>query len=171
MDVSLRDFADADLPSFRGWTSNDELKQHMSRFAPHSFSSAGLVDVLTNWHVILVDGRDVGCVWIERDVANESVADIGIFLAADADRGHGVGRRALKLAIAAASERWRLRMIRLRVRVRNVRAIACYVTCGFELSSRGEKIVAGEKISIYEMIYRLEEMDNQQPTPTSTSRP
>ena len=157
MNVSLREFSPRDLLMLDAWAASGDLKRFMSRTAPRSFADGRLSDELTSCHVIVADRRDVGCVWLERCVADESVADLGIFLAGAVDRGRGVGRRALELAQSVAAERWRLQKVRLRVRETNDRAIACYLAAGFKPVGRGEKIVAGEQICFVEMERRLKE--------------
>jgi predicted GNAT family N-acyltransferase len=156
MTVSLRNFSAADLSMLGTWTTSGDLSQFMSRTAPGSLAVGRLTDDLTSWHVIVAEGREVGCVWLERSAADETVATLGIFLAGAADRGRGIGRRAIELAQRAASERWVLQTVRLRVREANARAIACYRAAGFEPVGRTEKIVANERIGIVEMAHRLQ---------------
>ncbi len=161
MNISLRAFSTPDLPMLASWVANGDLSQFMSRWAPHSSVDGRFNGELTRWWVIVADGRDAGCVWLERSGPDETVADLGIFLAEAADRGHGIGRRALQLAQEAAAAPWHLQTVRLRVREANARALACYHAAGFETINRGEKIVAGERIRILEMARHLNRQTKQ----------
>ena len=157
MNVSLRDFLPEDIPMHAGWVAGGDLGQFMSRRAPRSFAAGRWNAELTCWQVIVADGRDVGCVWLELSAPDERVADLGIFLGPAEVRGHGIGGQAIELAQRVAAERWGLETVRLRVREGNLRAIACYLAAGFVPTGRGEKIVAGERIYIVDMEHNWNE--------------
>jgi len=96
------------------------------------------------WHAILLGGLTIGTLWIEREHEDEDVADLGILIGVPANRGRGIGKKAIHLAEQDAIEAWSLRKLRLRVRSSNIRAIRCYKQCGYVESGRSMKSMADE---------------------------
>jgi RimJ/RimL family protein N-acetyltransferase len=139
------------------WSVRGDAKNFMSRYAPRSLNGQFWSHDLSCWRMIVVDERDVGTVWLEKQALGDLVADLGILIGVDEYRGRGVGREALRL-IQEESTEWHLTTIRLRVRESNVRAIRCYEAAGYSVTDASEKsLVDGHKIRVLEMTKTLTE--------------
>lgn len=153
IEVSLRDFGEADRPRLDEWARRIDSTTYMSRYAP----KAG--ECLL-WCVIEAHGTDVGTVWLERAAASDE-ANLGILLGDPCLFGQGIGKRAIDLAIAKACSLVPLRVIRLHVRDDNARAIACYEHCGFRVVGSGTREAGGRRYGFFGMEKRL---DNESAT-------
>jgi RimJ/RimL family protein N-acetyltransferase len=104
------------------------------------------------WYVIVVDGEDVGTIWLERSGQQDAVATLGVFIGRRGRLGIGIGRQVIPLAIQRARKALEFETVQLHVRTANVRAIACYEKCGFEVVDQGSKVGAeGEEIDYLKM--------------------
>lgn len=115
-----------------------DLAQYQSRMEPARGAP------LLCWCYICCDCRIVGSIWME--LTQEGRPLLGIFIADEAYRGKGVGRRAILLAL----EKTRVQECFLHVRGSNLRAIRCYHRAGFSDVRRYEK---ENGIAVIEMKY------------------
>ncbi|RYD27789.1 MAG: GNAT family N-acetyltransferase [Verrucomicrobiaceae bacterium] len=146
MKATLRPFLTTDLPTLERWATTGDLPSYMGRWKPRSSSAQVL------WWVILMDGREAGTIWLEKDKPADNIATLGILIGDPVMRGLGLGRSAIVLATEEAARQWQLQAIRLRVRLNNGRAICCYESLGFRETSRTERTLAsGETIPVMKM--------------------
>jgi RimJ/RimL family protein N-acetyltransferase len=89
---------------------------------------------------IMQDGELVGRLTLRNIDLERRSARLGIYLA-PGKYGQGLGTRAIRMAQEDWSE------LRLDVHYRNLRAVSCYLRCGFKLHS-----VVGDKL---EMVWRI----------------
>lgn len=108
---------------------------------------------------ILLDGRHVGNVVIEKMDADSPKARLSVYIGDAADRGHGIGATGLYLAMAQAFEQLYLNKIYLTVDCCNAAAIRTYSRLGFiqEGSLRKEfPMTGGYGTALYMGILRPE---------------
>ena len=105
--------------------------------------------------MIIVDGLNVGTIWMERDSTEDRACDLGLWIADPGARGHGVGAAAIHLAEAEAIASWDIDSIRLRVRRSNVRAISCYRRSGYRIFATTTKEVDGIAVTVHHMERQL----------------
>lgn len=150
--VSLRPVSPGDLATIDGWAAaiGAEAPSRTRPFAAGADRhdpASGLF-----WNVVVVDGREVGTVWIER-LGGRPEARLGVFLGDPADFGRGLGRSALRLAVAEFREAYPGDLLSLHVRESNARAIACYRAVGFETVDTGSKVLpSGERVAFHTMV-------------------
>jgi RimJ/RimL family protein N-acetyltransferase len=139
MKVALRSFQPADLHFLEEWRSGIRAEQYMERLSPNAFDISGFegwgIDYV--WYVIVADGLDAGCVWVENKKNHRNIGILGIVIGSEAALGRGIGRSAIALAVQQAREVMGYDVIRLHVRQTNARAIACYERCGFLVTGEG----------------------------------
>ena len=139
-----------DLDLLPVWSNAIGLDRYMSRCRPRDELATGHNPVKgLFWFVIVVDGFDVGTIWLEPGIhSNQAV--LGIFIGREDLLGQGLGARAIFLAIAAF---WKFHptgaQVVLNVREANVRAIACYKSCGFQpISTTRKDLPSGKRIPV-----------------------
>jgi len=138
MDVTLREFQEADIARLDAWAKHIGSEVFMSRFRPRNLAvvahnpEQGIL-----WFVIQFSGRDVGTIWLESVGSDQAV--LGILLGEESIFGLGVGQKAINLALEKARQLGRFRTVLLNVRENNTRAIACYQKCGFHVVASGVK--------------------------------
>jgi RimJ/RimL family protein N-acetyltransferase len=81
--------------------------------------------------IIVVDGVDVGTIWLENERREPLIAILGVLIGHVALFGRGIGQRSIRAVVAQALRMNQGMTIRLNVRMNNIRAIACYRKCGF----------------------------------------
>lgn len=64
-----------------------DLSQYQSRIYPNE-------EKLLEWYYIVLDGRNIGSVWLEAD-ENPHCAWLGIFIGENGCRGRGIGREVI----------------------------------------------------------------------------
>lgn len=153
MAISLRQFKTEDLAVYEHWCAEIDANQYMSRFCPRAFNGRDVTDTsLYEWYVIMVDGEDVGTVWLERNGLYDTVVTLGILIGKRVLLGTGIGREAIPLAIEQARKTLFFESVQLNVRRTNARAIACYKHCGFQVVDQRSKVgTDGEKIEYLKM--------------------
>jgi RimJ/RimL family protein N-acetyltransferase len=153
MIVSLRRFKTKDLQVYEDWRVEIDANQYMSRFCPRAFNGKDVTDTgLYEWYVIMVDGEDVGTVWLEKNGLQDPVATLGILIGKRVRLGTGIGRKVIPLAIEQAHKVLSFEAVQLNVRKANARAIGCYKHCGFQVVDQGSKVgTDGEKIEYLKM--------------------
>ena len=149
MKVSLRKFTFKDLVPYQNWRDEIDARQYMSQFYPKAFNGRDTDHPkLYVWHVIVVDGVDVGTIWLEKNHPNDNVANLGILIGRQDKFGQGIGTKSIPLAIEQSQWALAFKSVELNVRKTNARAIACYKNCGFTIVSEEQKVnKEGEKIS------------------------
>ena len=120
----------------------------MSRIIPKCFNENNFDNnEYFDWFVIVNDGVDVGCIWLEKEQLEENFVQLGIILGNEELFNKGIGRKAIEQAIRESKLVVHAPKIRLNVRKNNIRAQACYTACGFNIINQDVKINdLGEKI-------------------------
>ncbi len=157
MKISLRKFTFKDLLAYENWRDEINTRQYMSQFVPKAFNGRDTDNAtLYVWYVIVVDGVDVGTIWLEKDHPKDNVATLGILIGRQDKLGQGIGTKAIPLAIKQSQRALAFKSVELNVRKTNVRAIACYKHCGFSIVGEGQKVnKEKEKIPFFKMAFSL----------------
>ena len=157
MKVSLRKFSFEDLVVYENWRDEIDARQYMSQFYPKAFNGKDTDNpTLYVWYVIVVDGVEVGTIWLEKDHPKDNVATLVILMGRQDKLGRGIGTRAIPLAIKQSQKALAFKSVQLSVRKTNVRAIACYKHCGFTIVGEGQKVnKEDEEISFFKMGFPL----------------
>jgi RimJ/RimL family protein N-acetyltransferase len=157
MKVSLRKFTFKDLVPYQNWRDEIDARQYMSQFYPKAFNGRDTDNpTLYVWYVIVVDGVDVGTIWLEKDHPKDNLASLGILIGRQDKFGQGIGTKAIPLAIKQSQWALAFKSVELNVRKTNVRAIACYKHCGFTIVGEAQKVnKEKEKISFFKMGFTL----------------
>lgn len=130
------------------------LKEYLSRIQPYGaeefeqMAQAGLL----LWDYILLDGKPIGSVWLEKGSKDAESAVLGVFIADESCRGKHIGEEAVRLICRDGAEKLGATSIELHVRPRNIRAIRCYRKCGFEETGR---FVKPNGVEVIQMIRKL----------------
>ena len=112
----------------------------MSRIFPKRFNEDNFENsVYFNWFVIVKDGTDVGCIWLEKENVDDNFIQLGIIVGNKKHFSKGIGRKAIEKIIRESDLVYHSQSIRLNVRKGNIRAQACYNACGFKTISQGVK--------------------------------
>jgi RimJ/RimL family protein N-acetyltransferase len=125
----------------------------MSRIFPKRFDGY-MVDNedYFNWYVIVCNGDDVGSVWLEKENIEENFVQLGIIIGHEDLFGKGIGRKAIGLVMQESKLFIHSPKVRLNVRQSNIRAQACYSSCGFRVVRKGIKTNShGERIEFLTM--------------------
>jgi RimJ/RimL family protein N-acetyltransferase len=156
MNITFRQFRTDDLLLYENWRNDINAQHHMSNFYPPQFN--GEIVTSSNlyvWYVFLVDGADVGTIWLEKENLHDSVVSLGIMIGHPDKLGIGLGQQVIPLAIELAHAELRFEGVQLSVRKTNSRAIGCYKACGFRIIAEGTYINRkGEEITFFEMYMR-----------------
>lgn len=155
MRISLRAFVAEDIQLIQQWIHTGNLSYFMSRWSPHDFIDGSWPKDLVRWHTIILEGREIGTVWMERDSSTSKTCDLGILIGDPAFRGHGAGSQAILLAELDAAAHWGADLVRLRVRASNSRAIRCYQKAGYLLSGVTQKDIDGVMMEVMHMEHSL----------------
>lgn len=156
--IMLREYKKEDFPSIRKWVNDPEVVQYLSDIFlfPHTenMTEAFLNSVLMgnekdSAHFIIADkttAEYLGQVDLISIDWKNRVAEIGIVIGAEENRGRGVGTEALKLLQTFVFESLNLNRLEIKVRDFNDRAIRCYLKSGFLEEGRFRKnfFVQGE---------------------------
>src|SRR5262245_31643668 len=139
MDVTLREFQEADIARLEAWAKHIGSEVFMSRYRPRNPSiTAHSPEQGILWFVIQFSRRDVGTIWLESDTGSDQ-AVLGILLGEESIFGLGIGQKAINLALEKARQLGQFRTVLLNVRENNTRAITCYKKCGFHTVASGVK--------------------------------
>jgi RimJ/RimL family protein N-acetyltransferase len=160
MNLSLRSFTSNDIGTCEQWARDIAAEQFQSRHHPRSFNGKDFYSnkVLWSWYIIIVDGEEVGTVWLEKNTITDEVAILGVMLSQKDKFGKGIGREAILQAIKQARNQLGYLSVELNVRKDNIRAIACYQHCGFIIIREGIKISKdGKEIPYLTMRLDLDE--------------
>ncbi len=157
MPLTLRPFTLQDISRHQQWCQAIHAEQYMSRSAPRLFYEEGIVaSPLFAWTIILVDDMETGTIWLEKDQQKEETVTLGILLGEPTQFGQGIGQQAIPLSIQQAAKQLSFDRVTLNVRQSNLRAIACYQKCGFQIVNEGSKVIsAQESIPFYKMLLYL----------------
>ena len=144
--VALRAFTQADQAALERWALDTRASHYMARTQP---SRKALL-----WQVIVVDGRDIGTIWVES-CDHPAHASLGVLLGDTALMGQGIGRRAIQLALDQLAADHCLLAVTLNVRSTNMRAVKCYLACGFRVCDRFVRTSATDSYEVLRMIKDL----------------
>jgi RimJ/RimL family protein N-acetyltransferase len=132
MNIIFRQFRTDDLIIYENWRNEINAQHYMSNFYPHVFNGEIITDSnLCVWCVIVLDGAEVGTIWLEKENLHDSLVSLGIIIGHPDKLEIGIGQRVIPLAIELAHTKLRFEEIRLYVRKTNSRAIACYKAVSF----------------------------------------
>jgi RimJ/RimL family protein N-acetyltransferase len=147
------------------WTSDDEIRDGLglraasTREGTELWIARALADDTTRAFAIHDGGAHVGMVVLDRIDRHVGTARLHIYVGAPEVRGRGIGRAATKLAVERAFGELGLHKVWLTVHARNARAIAAYVSAGFQVEGvlRDEFLLRGERVAaLYMGILRSE---------------
>nr|WP_314877224.1 GNAT family N-acetyltransferase [uncultured Pseudomonas sp.] len=144
--VSLRAFTLADHAALERWATDTRASTYMARTQPSR-------KVLL-WQVIVVDGRGIGTIWVESS-DHPAHASLGVLLGDTALMGQGIGRRAIQLTLDQLDVYHWLLAVTLNVRSTNMRAVKCYLGCGFRVCDR---FVRTSDTGSYEVIRMIKDL-------------
>lgn len=96
--------------------------------------------------IIEVDGQPVGEIRLHSLDEQDQRARLALGMFGEQHLGKGIGRKAIRLALDYAFDIMMLHRVDLRVLAFNVRAIRCYLACGFvhEGTERDSARISGE---------------------------
>ncbi len=144
MSVEIRKIDENDTMNIVKWRNNPKVLCHfidqreLSYDAHASWMQNYVNTGKVSQFIIVVDGQDVGSVFIRDIDHDKKIGEYGIFIGEDNFRGLGVGSKASRLILEYAFNSLGLNTIFLRVVESNVRAIKSYLNLGFKLSDRKE---------------------------------
>lgn len=155
MKLSLRRFEENDLAQLHGWSNAVGSYKYMQKVTPLNYESPedlerwGMEYV---WYAILLEGRAIGGVWVDRRRPGDTTGILGIIIGRPDVLGRGIGRRAIGMAIEKAVDILKVTRIRLTVRQANERAVRSYRSVGFEISGEGTTALSdGTSVPFYRM--------------------
>lgn len=151
--ISLRSFKRKDLDNLRTLSKEIDASRYMSRIYPKCFNEKKFDNSeYFDWFVIVNDGNDVGCIWFEKENIEDKFVQLGIIIWNEELFSKGIGRKAIEQALRESKFIVQSQKVRLNVRKNNIRAQACYTSCGFSIISQDVKINdQGEKIEFLTM--------------------
>lgn len=141
--IMLREYQKEDFPQMRKWVNDPEVVQYLSDIFlfPHTennteafLNSVLLGNEKDNAHFIIADKTtetylgQVDLIYIDW---KNRVAEIGIVIGSEENRGRGIGTEALKILQSFVFESLNLNRLEIKVRDFNARAIRCYLKSGF----------------------------------------
>jgi RimJ/RimL family protein N-acetyltransferase len=137
------------------WTSDDAIRDGLglrtasTREGTEQWIARALVDDTICAFAIHDGDAHVGMVVLDRIDHQVGTARLHIYVGVPEARGRGIGRGATKLAVARAFGELGLHKVWLTVHARNVRAIATYVSVGFQVEGvlRDEFLLRGERVA------------------------
>lgn len=135
MDIKLISFQQEHLRYIEYWEKEGEIFNYLSHGRPHYLrDNDPVAEELTKLYMVKIDGRLVGCAWLEEIDLEKEQAKLGIYLGEARYRGKGIGQYTVNLVLYKAFHELNLEKVLLRVREKNTRAINCYKKCGFKIS-------------------------------------
>ena len=140
----LREYQSEDFASIRTWVNDAQVTRYLStRFwAPQTtvdtqeFLSRMMQSSHNAFNYVIADaqdGRYIGQLDMFRVDWRLRQGEIGMVIAQEGDRGHGLGTEALQLLTRFAFDTLGLERIELEVHMDNASAIRCYEKAGFVL--------------------------------------
>jgi RimJ/RimL family protein N-acetyltransferase len=136
MQIQLRTASPGDIPAIETWAQAIDAERLMSRYLPDQAQAV-------RWDIVIVDGNEVGTIWMERKIGLPQVVFLGILIGQPELLGKGIGHAVISKVIADVRAIEDRISIRLNVRATNTRAIACYRKCGFVQIALGHKVGSG----------------------------
>lgn len=141
--IMLREYHKEDFTQMRKWVNDPEVVQYLSDIFlfPHTEN-----DTEAFLNSVLLGNENDSARFIIADKTTEAylgqvdlifidwknrVAEIGIVIGAEENRGRGVGTEALKLLQTFVFKSLNLNRLEIKVRDFNARAIRCYLKSGF----------------------------------------
>lgn len=154
MDIKLINFQREHLRYIEYWEKEGDIYNYLSHGRPHYLRDndpAG--EEQTKLYMLKIDGRLVGCAWLEEIDPVKSSAKLGIYLGEARFRGRGLGQYSVNLILYKAFQELNMEKVFLRVREKNTRAINCYKKCGFKITRElpVREFPNGSSESAYEM--------------------
>ena len=138
--ILLRPFKKEDLDNLRIWSKNIDARRYMSRVFPKCFNENNFDNSeFFDWFVIVNDGIDVGCIWLEKEHIDDNFVQLGIIIGNEELFSKGIGREAIEQVLRKSKIIIHSQKVRLNVRKNNIRAQACYTACGFSIISQDVK--------------------------------
>ncbi len=140
--LTLRHLTASDADRMVAWLSRPDVREDVGvrRAASREFTLSWIAsatdDAGFRARAIELDGVHVGNVVLDRIDAEAGTARLSIYVGDSADRGSGVGTRAVRAMLAQAFDALGLRKVILTVHAENARAIRAYERAGFVREGR-----------------------------------
>ncbi len=153
MNIGLRKFQQSDECLLANWARKINAPQYMSHIRP-AISESFIENRNSKlaWYIIQKDGMDIGTVWVENLNKEPDTIKLGILLGDEQEFGKGVGKQAISLAIESTRKVIEFNKVILHVRSSNLRAIRCYLACGFAIVAEYDNTNAkGQSIRAFRM--------------------
>ncbi len=140
--VTLRPYAEADIPYLMKWVNDQEIRKFIARSMPASEKTErewldrihkeerDLVALIIQVNGIPIGNIGLGINWIER------IGTVGILIGEKEYWGNGFGTDASMTLIEYAFNTLNLRKIEWMAKAFNKRSIACALGCGFKIEGR-----------------------------------
>lgn len=147
MEITLEKISEDNRAEYSNFEIKTDLSNYQSRIRPKED-----IDIV-GWYYIIFENKPIGSIWLEKKTG-DSFAVLGIFIADESYRGRGFGKQAIKRIIELEQPLMDIAEVRLHVRMSNLRAAACYKSCGFYKFDRYEKSDGVSVISMKKTIRR-----------------
>lgn len=145
--VTLAPFERTDLAASLAWVNDPELARFVDRVAPvtefehQRWYEALVVRPDAVVFAIRLGGETVGVCGLREVHERHRSAALWIYVGPPAQRGRGVGRRAVTLLCEHAFRRMNLNRVGLHVAAYNTRAVRTYEACGFREEGREREAI------------------------------
>jgi len=151
MGITLEKITKENRAEYRQFEIKTDLQNYQSRIYPQED-----MDVI-GWYYIIFENKPVGSIWLEKKTG-DSFAVLGVFIADKSYRNRGFGKQAIKRIIELEQRHMDIAEVYLHVRMHNLRAIACYKSCGFHEFERYERSDGIPVISMKKTIQETEKI-------------
>ena len=142
--IMLREYRAEDIRAIRSWVNDAETTRYLStRFWPaqtsvdsEEFLSRMLQSSHNAYNFVIADAKDeryIGQLDLFRLDWRLRLGELGMVIADQSERGHGIGPEALRLLQTFAFRTLGLERLELEVHMDNAPALACYRKAGFTL--------------------------------------
>lgn len=155
-DVTLGDLNLDHAPNMYRWMCDPAVSQNLGLRSEPSLEKTrvwiehALQDPCTRPFAILLKGRHVGNVVLDRIDSYLSTARLSVYIGEASARKSGIGQTGIYLALSEGFHAMRLHKIWLTVHANNLAAIRTYCRCGFVLEGilRDEFWLEGKRVGV-----------------------
>ena len=151
MELVFEPVSPDDVEGMDKWLSQFDLAEFMTGWVPRTVRAGNWRPELCRWDVIVIEGRRVGAVWIERERVGDRTADLGILIAEPEFRRIGIGTQVLRTIHEWSCQCWGTETIRLRVRATNLPAVACYKKNGYRIMRASTRCMTDSSYDVLHM--------------------
>jgi RimJ/RimL family protein N-acetyltransferase len=155
VDVTLAPLALEHAPRMAGWMQDPAVRQGIglrsepSEEKTRAWIAQALADATVQPFAVLLAGRHVGNVILDRWDSYLATARLSVYLGEPDARGRGIGTTAVFRAAQAGFAQWDLHKIWLVVHEENAAALAAYARVGFRREGllRDEFLLGGRRLA------------------------